>query len=377
MDQFPAYYIERESGESFPPRCRRCAYVLTGLPPGRCPECGAHVDPTNAWTFTVKPPKLAWKLWLPGLVLAIGGGVLSTAALLAMGSWGVALWFAVPFAAGALLGYRVRCGVFMLVLLALVVAGSLIMGMVSMNVAGVFCGLVLAGMFIGPILIGTLLGSLLRSILKASKFSQRWHLPVWILLAVPMTAGLIEGRPGTRHAIESIETTATLPVDAATAFESIMFYEEVRHPPPLILRIGLAHPLFTSGSSQRVGDVKSCIYNKGHITKRITAIEPARRLAFEVIEQDIGYEIDVRLVGGAFEFEPLPDGSTRITLVTEYEPLLNPRWCWRPFERYAVHTLHEHVIEGMRRLATGEDALRTSGNGNVQPLAWTGGADAR
>ena len=56
-----------------------------------------------------------------------------------------------------------------------------------------------------------------------------------------------------------------------------MFYEEVKHQPPLILRIGLAHPLYTIGSSEHVGDVKTCVYNKGHITKRITEVEPGRR----------------------------------------------------------------------------------------------------
>ena len=376
MDQFPAYFIDRKDGEPMPPRCRRCAYVLTGLPAGRCPECGAQVDPNNAWTYTIIPPMLKWKFWLPGLALAIGGGILGSLALVGMGNWGVALWFVVPFAAGALLGYRVRTRNFSLVLLALLLIPALVMGMASLSIAGVLCGLALAGIFIGPILVGTLLGSLLRIILKSTRFSQRWHLPVWILLALPIGAGIIEGPPGTPHANESIESAAILPVDPNTAFKSIMFYEEVRHTPPLILRIGLAHPLFTTGSSQRVGDIKTCVYNKGHITKRITAIEPGRRLAFEVMEQDIGYEIDVRLVGGSFEFEPLPDGTTRVKLVTEYRPLLNPRWCWRPFERYAVHTLHEHVIEGMRRLATGEDAYGSPPRASSPPLAWSGAVHA-
>ena len=70
----------------------------------------------------------------------------------------------------------------------------------------------------------------------------------------------------------AVTTERTVSVSAADAFDALMFYEEVRHPPPLILRVGLARPLRTTGSSRTVGDVKNCIYNKGHITKRVTSI---------------------------------------------------------------------------------------------------------
>lgn len=360
----------------FPPRCLRCAYVLTGLRDGRCPECGRPFNLALPSTFTTKPPFIGWKFWLPGLLLAIGGGFAATVALLWMQNWGVALWFAVPFSGGAVLGYRVRSSILILVLLLLILIPGLIMGMMTLNLAGVFCGMALTGIFVGPVLVGTALGAGLRVLLKATNFSQRWHLPVWLLMLVPVIAGAIEGRPRTPQSKETVTTAVTMPADSGRAFDAIMFYEEVTHRPPLILRIGLAHPLFTTGSSQHVGDVKTCVYNKGHITKRITEVAAGKRLAFEVIDQQIGYERDVRLTSGSFEFETLPNGFTRVTLNTEYEPLLRPRWCWRPFEQYAMHTLHKHVLEGMRRRVAGEDTATTPDPAG-RPLALSGGANAR
>jgi hypothetical protein len=35
--------------------CRRCQYVLDGLPENRCPECGTGFDPDNAATFWPTP----------------------------------------------------------------------------------------------------------------------------------------------------------------------------------------------------------------------------------------------------------------------------------------------------------------------------------
>jgi hypothetical protein len=40
-----------------------------------------------------------------------------------------------------------------------------------------------------------------------------------------------------------------------------------------------------------------------------------------------------------------------VTLETTYVPLLTPRPAWVPFERLAIHTLHGHVLEGMREMA--------------------------
>lgn len=342
-----------------PARCLDCGYVLEGLKGDRCPECGREFDLYDARTFTLKPPLLRWRLWLPGLLLAGVGGFLPGLVLLAMGNWGWALWLAMPFAAGVLLGYRVRAGrVVWLISLAITVL-MLVLGLVSTGAAGAFCGVLLAIIMLAPIVVGTWAGAILRFIMKQSDFSQRWHLPALLILLFPVICGLIEGPPSVRHPSETITTSAVINAPVQACWDGIVFYEEVKHKPPLILRIGLAHPLRTIGRSSAAGDVKTCVYNKGHITKRIEDVQPLKRLAFTVIEQDIGYERDVRLEGGSFNFEPLPDGTTRVTLTTTYQPLLQPRWCWRSGELIAMHTLHRHVLRGIELEAQREQDMPT------------------
>jgi hypothetical protein len=292
------------------------------------------------------------------LALSIAGGTAVTAFLVfAMGSWGYSLWFGVPFAAGCVLGYRAKAHVFVLPLLGLIVLLGLIFGFASLNLAGVFCGLTLGGILAGPLVVGIVTGAMLRQSLKLTRFSQREYLPVLLFFLLPVASAAVEGRPRPQPP-ESISTSQVIGASPARAWDAVVFYEEVRHLPPWILRIGLAHPLYTIGQSRHVGDVKTCVYNKGHITKRITEAEPGRLLAFDVIEQDIGYGRDVRLIGGSFWFEPSGEAGTRVTLTTTYEPLLTPRWCWRPFEALAVHTLHGHVLNGMRLNCAGEESPR-------------------
>ncbi len=344
-----------------PERCLTCSYVLAGLEtPGKCPECGRQFDLAIPNSYTTKPP-IVWWLWGPGLILGIGGGLIMTAFLtFVIGSWGYALWIGVPFSTGCLAGYRFRVSRIVLPLLSLAVLLSLILGIASMGLAGVFCGMVLAGIFSVPILVGILLGFGLRAELRRRDSTQSHYLPIVVFLLLPPAWAVLEGgHPG--MAIERVSTVETIAATPAECWDAIIYFEDVKHEPPLILRVGLARPLYTVGSAKSVGDTKLCVYNKGHITKRVTQAEPGRVLAFDVVDQHIGYERDVRLLRGSFTLLPSP-GGTRVTLTTEYQPLLAPRFCWRPAEWLAVHVLHAHVLEGMKLKAKPAELHASGGN---------------
>lgn len=228
-----------------------------------------------------------------------------------------------------------------------------------MGFAGAFCEFVLIGIIALPAVFGGVVGFLLRFMLKDSRFSQRHYLPVLALLAIPITIAFIESHGGSSHPTETVRTSEVIQAPVELAWEAMMFYEEVTHDPSWILRVGLARPLRTIGQSRDVGDVKTCLNNKGRITKRVTAIKTGARLDFIITEQKIGYEHDVRLIGGSFIYEAIAPDQTRITLVTSYEPFNAPRYAWRRGERYAIRTLHEHVIEGMRLKADHPDKIAT------------------
>jgi hypothetical protein len=347
---------------SAPPRCARCGYVIAGLnSPGHCPECAEGFDLADRGTYTLLPPYSRWVFWLPGLCLAAGAGLLATMLLAyGFGNWGSAVWIGVPVMMGCLLGYRCRARWYAYPLLGIAAFVIVLLGMMSLSLAGVFCGMMLAAIFMGPLLAGAFAGWLLRTILKSSGFSHRDYLPVLGMLSVPVIWGAIEGRPP-EVVVEDVSTQMVFHAPAARAWDAIVFFEEVKNPPPWILRVGLARPLYTRGSARAVGDVKICVYNKGHITKRIRTVEPSRFLGFEVIEQQIGYERDIRLVGGSFAFAPLGTEDTLVTLTTTYRPRLAPRFCWRRGEALAIHTLHRHVLEGMRQAAEAPDHGLASG----------------
>ncbi|HWE96504.1 MAG TPA: hypothetical protein VG269_21255 [Tepidisphaeraceae bacterium] len=334
-----------------PARCLTCGYVLLGLPEGRCPECGKSFDPDNPATYTTRPLFVRWKYWLPGFVLAAGGGAVLSALLVFFAGWGVAATIAAPFAVGASVGYGCRARPFVLTLLALGALSVVVLTLYTLSFVGIFCGMVFAAVALVPVLVGTGCGVLLRIYLKATNFEQRSYLPLLTLAIATGLLAAVERATFHGYAEESVVTGVDIPVPVGRAWNAVMFYEEVHHRPPLLLRIGLPRPLYTRGSTAAVGDRKVCVYSKGRLVKQVTQRVPERRLAFDVIGQEKIENNSVRLTGGSFDFTCAAPETTHVELTTSYEPKLGPRWIWRPAERLAVHTLHRHVLEGMREKA--------------------------
>ena len=337
--------IEQQFGV---PRCRNCYYVLENLPEPRCPECGRGFDFNDPASYTIKPPLVRWKLWMPGLIMALGGGLALYAFVVPFAGFGWAATLIVPASVGAILGYGCRVRGFVLVILAIAMSGGLLFGLMSMSFTGLFCGLVLAAIALAPILIGTAAGVLLRLVMKGSTFDQRWHLPLIAFLLLPVFAALVERGTNVPAPLETVATSQVIDAPPAAAWDAIQFYEDVRHGPPPLFRLGMPRALYTTGRAAAPGDTRTCVYDKGRLTKRVTAVDPGRRFAFRVVEQ--GFERhSMTLEGGSFDFEPVKGAPrrTRVTLTTTYRPHLGPRWCWRPFEKYTVHTLHSHVLRGM------------------------------
>jgi len=292
-------------------------------------------------------PYHPWRYWLPGLLLAGVGGLTLLLLVAFWGSWGYGAVLGIPFAIGCALGYGVRMRRIGLALIAFVIVVALIVGAVSAKISGLLCGTILGAILLAPVLVGALAGTILRMRLLRSRFGQRWYLPTLLLFALIGGAVALEHRLTTSSPVETVRTTRVLPVDASVAWASLVFYEEIRHAPPLLARIGLPHPLYTTGEIVGVGDLKTCVYDKGRLVKRITEFRPGDYLEFDVVEQQGIEDGSARLISGSFRFEPLGADRTRVTLTTVYEPLLPARLVWRPFEIRLARTLHEHVLKGI------------------------------
>jgi hypothetical protein len=278
-----------------------------------------------------------------GLALALVGGLALAAVADHAGSYGWAFVVGIPATMGFVLGYNSGAGRALRIFGVIFLVAGVVAGAITLHIAGVLCGVVAACIMLLPTAAGVVLGGTARR-----RKGRPPAVATSIVLLVSCGA-LLAGEPRLEPLpdVEEVTTRRVVGMAPERAWQALVFYEEVDFEPPLLARIGLPHPLRTEGRVTAVGDVKRCVYSTGHLRKRITAFEPGRRLAFDVIEQQGIEDRSVELVRGSFRFEPLGDGRTEVVLSTVYRPLLSARPAWRPFERRLARVLHDHVLDGM------------------------------
>lgn len=148
---------------------------------------------------------------------------------------------------------------------------------------------------------------------------------------------------------DAVATSMRIAVSRASVWERLMFYEQLDQRPPLHLRLLLPVPIRTIGEKSHVGDEARCLYEGGHLIKRITEVEPEHLYAFDVIEQSLPIGGGMTLVGGAYRLDDQPLGATVVTLSTRYISARRPRWLWRPIEAAVCHSFHRHILGAIRR----------------------------
>src|SRR5207245_2048725 len=190
-------------------------------------------------------------------------------------------------------------------LLTLLAVPCVVLGLVALDLSGIFCGLTLGGIFIVPALCGAVVGWLLRVVFRNSSWNRRRHYFLTCLVVLPFGAGAVENHWPVEPVVAEVRTGLTFRASLGKAWDGILFYEQVEHEPPWLLTLALPRPVRAEGSKAKVGDVQRCIYENGHLIKKVTRCEPGRELAFAVLEQHLHFERDVRYLDGTFRLEPL------------------------------------------------------------------------
>ena len=147
----------------------------------------------------------------------------------------------------------------------------------------------------------------------------------------------------------SVVTSMTFAAPPADVWEGLLFYEEIGGRPPTHLRLLLPVPIRTEGKVSEVGGEAMCLYEGGHLLKRVTRIERGHFYEFEVAEQSLSVGGGMRLSGGRYTLRELPDGQTEVAVETRYLSAKWPRWFWRPLERLVCHWFHRYLLGSMRR----------------------------
>ncbi len=185
---------------------------------------------------------------------------------------------------------------------------------------------------------------------------------VGLALIAPLLVA-VEPRPAPpAHEVVTVVEIAAPP---DVVWRHVVTFPELPPPTELLFRVGVAAPTRARIVGTGVGATRYCDFTTGSFVEPVTAWEPARLLAFDIVAQAPpmtewspyrnvnpphldGY---FRATHGEFRLSPLPGGRTRLEGRTRYVVDMFPQRYWTLPAGRIVAAIHERVLRHIAALA--------------------------
>lgn len=303
-----------------------------------------------------------------GVIAGVAVGLAMTAlSVYGLRTYGGALFFATPFAMGAVTTIlanrgplRTLGGSVGLSALTVAATGAAIL---LFALEGVVC---LAMATPIAIAVSTVGSAIAWTILRHTRYPAQAQVLGIFLVGLPGLAGLEAkvAQPMLREVVSVREIDAPPEV----VWRYVVGFGELPPPPEWFFRLGVAYPMRARIYGEGVGAVRHCEFSTGPFVEPITRWEPPRRLSFDVRSQPPsmtelspyrhvnaphleGYMVSRR---GEFRLIPLPGGRTRLEGSTWYTMAIFPERYWVVPAELLLHAIHGRVLAHVARLAERE-----------------------
>jgi hypothetical protein len=314
----------------------------------------------------------AYEARLPSAMLAIAAGlgtclVMVGISIYGLRSYAAPLFLGTPFVMAAVTAFLFnrrypasQKETFEVVVLMLAFTAGILM---LIAIEGLFC-LVLAAPL--ALLLGAMGARLGRWI--AGRPEEPARRAMFALLALPLSVVLGDGRAasGEHEVLSVVEIDA--PADVVWRY--VIEFPPLAAPTELAFRTGVAYPMSAHIEGTGIGAVRHCVFSTGTFVEPITAWEPGRRLAFDVVEQPLPLDewspypsinpphLDgfFRTRRGEFRLIPLEGGRTRLEGRTWYALDIGPTAYWMAITDAMIGRIHHRVLMHIGRLAEAESA---------------------
>lgn len=295
---------------------------------------------------------------LPGLVLGAGMIALS---VYAFRSYGVALFFATPFAVGAITAWVLNRTFLVtpgqtrqLVLLTL---GTLAVLLLVLGREGAVCIVMAAPL---AAVVGVMGGVAGREIAMMGQHASMRSATLGFLV-LPM-ALVLEPRAGTGVVQHEVRSSVEIAASPDVVWSQVVAFPPMPEPTDWFFQLGVAYPKHARIEGTGVGAVRYCVFSTGPFVEPITTWEPGHRLAFDVRSapealRELTPYRDVHpphLDGflqsrrGEFRLIALPNGHTRLEGSTWYTLEMGPEGYWQLFGDHIIHRIHRRVLDHIK-----------------------------
>jgi len=296
-----------------------------------------------------------------------------------LGSYGLSLFFALPFVMGYVAVWahsrthtRALSSVVVLTSLTVLIAG---LGIAAIAIEGIVC-LVMAA----PIAwLLALIGGLLAFVIHTEPGFQDQHaIPLSaVLLAFPLLTGAEHAAPPPVPRFE-VHTSIEIAAPPQVVWKRVIAFPAIGRPDELSFRYaGIAYPIEARIRGEGLTAERECRFSTGSFRETVLVWEPGRHFAFGIADEPplmtetspYGQirvrhleDHDFRPERADFVLTPLPNGGTRLEGISTYQNKMWPGEYWRVYTDSIVHSIHNRVFTHVKQLAEADERANADGS---------------
>lgn len=211
---------------------------------------------------------------------------------------------------------------------------------------GMICVLMSVPIIIPLIFIGIEISNFLKKkgIFKPKNTLKVLALPIIILIfGVP-----IENFIFTNEAqIEEVKTTRIYPFKPEQVYNSIKSVDTLVADKPFLMKLDLPIPQKCILEREAIGGLRTCYFEGGTITEKITELEKGKILRMDVIDYSLTGRKWLGFNEAIYYFDLIGYDSCQLTRITTYSSTLKPRFYWKALEIIGINQEHTFVFDNL------------------------------
>lgn len=241
---------------------------------------------------------------------------------------------------------------------AIVTTTIIFIGLVFPGLSGVLCIVMTLPLVIPLIFIGYIITHLVKrykDLKGTNKFSVLILPIVPFLIAAPTENYLQKDK----ESIIEIKTERVYNFTPEQVYDAIKSVDTLDAEKPYLMYFDLPIPVKCVLEKEEVGGLRTCYFEagessrydfgKGTIVERITALERGKVLKMDVVDYELVGRNWLGFKEAIYYFDKVGESSCKLTRITTYTSVLNPRFYWRPLEELGIKQEHDYVFNNLAK----------------------------
>lgn len=153
----------------------------------------------------------------------------------------------------------------------------------------------------------------------------------------------------TEQFVIEVKSEIIVPYSPIEVYETIKSVDTLDAEKPFLMKLDLPIPLKCVLEDEKIGGIRTCYFESGHIVEKITELEKGKILKMDVVDYQLTGRKWLGFKEAVYLFDELKNGQTKMTRITTYTSKLYPRFYWKPLESTGIEQEHEYVFNNLKK----------------------------